>query len=896
MGANTDLHVLLVQEVICDAGLHFDGNERWKIVYGKCEGAWRGNAICYRLHWGEAKACQQAKCIIGLDANEAFHEGNTSQYGDTGRGDTILNVLAELSFRLPPQELHKPSHFPYNQALSPRRLDYIVVKGGRLGPCKVEDLRDLARSDHEPISTTLPAGNPCKPNATTWGARRLRAPPIVQHHLHCTEPGRHTTLYERVRATAKAITEPCTGRTAPYTESPELRTARHQAYSLPPGIERRQAWKCVQKQRKQEHKAWQQSLVEQASRHNWKAMRTLDHLHKTRRWEHCLTDDPEWQRHLQEHMQGVFAKADPTATRTAIGEIHWELTKQCKHTPWRPFTESELRMATATWQPRKSTGPDLISHEALQQMLTTKTWTQSLQEIMDDILYMGQIPPEIAEGITVLLPKTAQPSTWGNTRPITLSSSILKWFAQLLLQRCRGQLTTSTLQWAAPGRQAVELIWVLRRVARLAKDWGEPTYIVKLDIRKAFDSVLQPALGEMVRDKVGGKGGHPWEARAWLGIIEARGLQVAVGDKITPVQQTNGVRQGSPDSPELFASLVGDTLDEATQAAGRAPQHPQCPINGGAFMDDTYLWSNNKLHLQSQLTHLETRLEKKGLSIHPGKTAIITNQTESTTFIIGGQEVAAKGGDTILTVLGSPVSFDNTTAAIAAEMGGRARRAFHMRKPVLCAPTPLKARLQLHDTYIRNTALWGCSTWPAHDALLRQANAIQLGQVRQMMGHRRRPTESWTEWNTRTLRLARLALQYHNVQRWSTHTLHRTWSLAGHIARGEGPTKQIALWKNMQWWRGEQKKRGGARHAKRFNPNLDPERHLATIGGDNWVEVAQDRGEWRRLSTKFVERFDTPWASGRQKAIGNLTPSHSHTPHQRKQQAATELRALRDRA
>ena len=916
-----DARLLLVQEVVCEPGVQFASDKNWQIIFGKFPDEWRGTAICYQLSlashrhtqlyrggisavlhfqqdnsnlglvsghipwnatiaeaehyardWGEATASKQPRCIWGIDANETFRQTGGGTSSSSGRGESLLNIFHELDLTLPPQDLHLPSHFPYNTQYLPRRLDYLLSKGSTIAAgCTVGDLRDMASSDHEPIigSTTAVKGRPTL--QTSWGARTLKPKPVVDQHLQ--QPPQGHDPHQQVAALAIAITQPCTGRTAPYAESKTLKDMRWRAHRTPAGTDRRQAWRAIQKLRKQEHKEWERALVDRASRLDWKAMRTLDHLHRAAQWEHHLLDDPDWQTHLKTHFRNIFAKANAEDTRQQMAKIRAHIAWQCKHTPWVPFTETEMWMAASKWSARKATGPDQISHEALHMMMTTKTWTGKLQYILNDLFYMGAIPSDIAGGITILLPKTTTPASWGDTRPITLSSSLLKWTAQLLLQRAGGRLITSPLQWAAPGRQAIELIWVIRRILRMAVDWGENTYLVKLDIRKAFDSTSQPALGDLVSRKIAGEGGLPWEARLWLSIIEARELCFAVGDTLTPIQQTNGVRQGSPDSPELFAAMVGDSLDHALSNAGPPPQFPPCPAGGGSYMDDTYLWKNNRAHLQAKLTHLEGQLNPKGLEIHPGKTAIIASHDTGATFTIGGQQVAAQGPDTVITGLGSPLTFHNVASALAAELGGRARRAFHMRKKVLCAKTPLKGRLQLHDTYVRSTALWGCPTWPIHETLLKQANSTQQAQVRQMMGHSRRAGESWSEWNTRTLRLARLALHFHGIQRWSTWALQNIWSFTGHVARGGSMTTEVAAWKNIEWWRVEQNKRGGIRHAKRFSPNLDPERQIVSIAGEQWLQQAQDRGKWKALTAVFVERFDAPWTSGKQGAVKNLAPA-----------------------
>ena len=165
---------------------------------------------------------------------------------------------------------------------------------------------------------------------------------------------------------------------------------------------------------------------------------------------------------------------------------------------------------------------------------------------------------------------------------------------------------------------------------------------------------------------------------------------------------------------------------------------PAPPRTRGAFMDDTYLWGENPEHLQHTLTLLEANLHRHGLRINPKKTHIITNNPASTvTFTVANQTVTPDKGDTPRTplrVLGSPISFRGTTPQLAAEMGSRARTAFAQNKQVLSAPTPAKPRVRLHDSLVRQSALYGCETWPPQDTLLRAANTQQLSQLRSMTG------------------------------------------------------------------------------------------------------------------------------------------------------------------
>ena len=369
------------------------------------------------------------------------------------------------------------------------------------------------------------------------------------------------------------------------------------------GAAARTLWKQVAKQRKQEQRTWYGGLVADASKAHWGAYRSLQQLHARLGWEHQLLDDPDWKQRLVDHFGGIFAKAPGMRSRRQLADTRQALTRLCKHTAWQPFTEEELVGATRTWKNNKATGPDGVTHELLRLLMQEDEWKTRIIHMLNDFLYKGALPEAVQQGATILLPKTeGDPPTWGDTRPITLSSAILKWFSQLLLLRGGGRIyKDAPHQWAARGKQAPELLVVLRRVVRHAKEWGVPTWIVKLDIRKAFDSVWQESMGDMVAARVGGlrpggggtQGGMPCEARAWLGLLEAREMRIAVGDTLTSIQQTNGVRQGSPDSPVLFSRIVA------------------------------YLWSHDPMHLQALLAALERRLAAHGLLINPSKTAII---------------------------------------------------------------------------------------------------------------------------------------------------------------------------------------------------------------------------------------------------------------------------------
>ena len=198
-------------------------------------------------------------------------------------------------------------------------------------------------------------------------------------------------------------------------------------------------------------------------------------------------DDPRALDKLSAHMKSIFHRGDPRATRATMRAMHDDLSLACKYCKWEPITEFEITVAMRTWSRKKATGSEQISFEALRAMTQDPHWSKRILQMVNDCFYKASFPEELLTGATILLPKVAIPSEWGQTRSITLSSAVLKWCSQVLL--LRGQIylaPCNRLQFSAPGKQGIEMVLLLKKLARVAQEWSEPLYIVKIDIAKAF--------------------------------------------------------------------------------------------------------------------------------------------------------------------------------------------------------------------------------------------------------------------------------------------------------------------------------------------------------------------------------------------------------------------------
>ena len=439
--------------------------------------------------------------------------------------------------------------------------------------------------------------------------------------------------------------------------------------------------------RKEEHKAWKRELVRQAGERSWASYRELKTQRRPNKsWEARITDDPEWKTQLLEHFRSIFAKADPIGVRQRAKELHDQLSVKCKATPWHPFREDELRPIMAKWKNNKSTGTDRISLEAVRYISLVRGGLGRLLWLLNDILYVGKLPPGLNDGLAVLLPKVAAPQEFADTRPITLSNILLKTLAQLLLLRRGLPLLRpiGNLQFCKTGSQSVELILALRRLAQQAHEWRETFWIIKLDVRKAFDSISQQYLSTLVAEKVRDR--LPWEARAWLQVLGARAGSGLSGGLWRRNPRRRPDKRGQTRLPGFpIALLRGDR-------GGHRPSHPGHggdrrlgrPPPTATFMDDTYVWGANPTWIQQCLEAVVRRFAERGLEINPKKTMVVCSAENGGSFRIGNQTVPSQGPDAIMTALGSPVTFINAPAAIIGEMQHRARKSFNANRQLLC--------------------------------------------------------------------------------------------------------------------------------------------------------------------------------------------------------------------
>lgn len=298
------------------------------------------------------------------------------------------------------------------------------------------------------------------------------------------------------------------------------------------------------------------------------------------------------------------------------------------------------------------------------------------------------MPTSWKKTIIILIPKSANPSSASDFRPISLCSSLYKICTKVLsrrLQHVLPNLVGRELGGFVRGRLMGDHILIASELQHgiwnaLDSNAGA---MIKVDLHKAFDklswSFLQAALGSMGFSDV------------WINWVLVAISNPCIGIKINGVIPhwfigKSGLRQGCPLSPLLFV-LCTEILSrklKLEESLGRiqgfraSPSSP--PVSHLFFADDLLLFSKASPSFCSQiLTTLQTFCSWSGQSINSGKSLVMfsrridPSRKALLSHILAlpeGREMGRYLGVPLITGRLRPHHFSDLQARILARIGG----------------------------------------------------------------------------------------------------------------------------------------------------------------------------------------------------------------------------------
>ncbi|GIY31140.1 retrovirus-related Pol polyprotein from type-1 retrotransposable element R2 [Caerostris darwini] len=271
-----------------------------------------------------------------------------------------------------------------------------------------------------------------------------------------------------------------------------------------------------------------------------------------------------------------------------------------------------------------------------------------LTQLFNCCVQLKFFPEEWKKSTTILLPKSGDPSSLANWRPIALGNTASKLFMKCITERlqnwCQKYDVLSPCQKGfTPFDGMLEHNFVLQRRIEKARSSRSHLCIAFLDVSNAFGSLPHSA----IRDCLAALGVGDTFLRLVMDAYTNCSTTILTNDTRTdPITINCGVKQGCPLSGLLF-NLCVDPVLRAIQ--GDAPDHRIL-----AFADDLVLLADSQNHLQDSINSVHDLLQRISLRLNPTKC--------KTLHICAG--VPAGVRNTSFSVQGTPIpameNFDST--------------------------------------------------------------------------------------------------------------------------------------------------------------------------------------------------------------------------------------------
>lgn len=232
----------------------------------------------------------------------------------------------------------------------------------------------------------------------------------------------------------------------------------------------------------------------------------------------------------------------------------------------------------------------------------------------------------------VLLPKTDNALEAANYRPISLQNCPMKLFSKALVNRLKPaipDIIDADQTGFVHGRNISENFTYAADLLSCCHKRRMPTAVLKLDFKKAFDSVAWDSLDVIMECR-----GFDLRWRGWIKQILQTGRTAVMLNGVLGrwINCKRGLRQGDPLSPYLFI-IVADVLQRLIQraCANDLLQHPidaslPCPVL--QYADDTLILLRADVSsLQILKSILDSFSRATGLEINFHKSTFVPMHT-----------------------------------------------------------------------------------------------------------------------------------------------------------------------------------------------------------------------------------------------------------------------------
>lgn len=293
------------------------------------------------------------------------------------------------------------------------------------------------------------------------------------------------------------------------------------------------------------------------------------------------------------------------------------------------FSDKEIKEAFFSIPGAKAPGPDGYNSTFFKM-----AWPIIGEEIctaVKDFFQHGKLLKQINSTKLTLIPKVQYPQSVSEFRPIACCNTLYKGITKLICARLKNVLPHIIAPNQAgfiQGRQIFHNISIVQDLVGVYnRKSTPPCCMLKVDIRKAYDSVDWDFLQEMLLALK-----FPRKFIGWvMACVTSTSFSLCInGSTYGYFQGKRGLRQGDPMSPLLFVICM-EYLSRLLTYAGKQKGyqfHHRCKnlaLNHLVFADDLIIFCKGEYDsVMWNLRSLATFAATSGLSANAGKSAIYT--------------------------------------------------------------------------------------------------------------------------------------------------------------------------------------------------------------------------------------------------------------------------------
>ena len=415
-----------------------------------------------------------------------------------------------------------------------------------------------------------------------------------------------------------------------------------------------------------------------------------------------------------------------------------------------------------------------------------------------------------------LLPKVAKCTQLQDFRPIALISQSQKIWERLLADLISPHMEAAfgDFQYGfRKGRQCAEVVATLLRVKEIALQWNAGYVLYRVDVKKAFDTVLHSSVISMLmRQKV--------DVRVIYAIareithtyqhVKMFGLAADM-----PTRMFRGIKQGSPLSGILFVATVGEKLQALQakwEAAGMGLWVDTLHLSHLLFADDLVLIAPNGYHIRKMLAELEEVLAEIGLVFNAKKLSYVygPNSPEMNESVrdLAGEDLSLTG----MRILGR-LFYGHGLRDDLADMKAKQMRTwqqYHAYKGLFRSHATIKKRLQLVQSCLLSVQLWLRETWKPCERLFSSLRGLHYALLRATIPLPIQEKVEGEHGNITHARWVLKQLQQHHMQLADALFLQRYFRWAGHVARSAPKhVHTVHVFRDQYWWEHQQTRKEG---------------------------------------------------------------------------------------